>query len=346
MVSFKRALKSAGKKIKKFFTKPFCSKKKKITEGGNKETQIEQPVNDSSNFVQTNCSIEIAQEETQGSVVIETHSVCKKISEESLSEAPVAQATSTDAIKEEADSGNSVENSERITDDSPKNKEKTIDGSVDDTEQVAVGSSKTNDVPPLGVNATDVVGEEEVLLTCISNEKTEQLRNFISTQYSSEKILNGINEDLVLQIISTICCLSLNNKAKRATSTEEIIHFEVNLNKNTFCFYSSKPAEVATEIHQQNDTTEEDQNNTEETATSQNEVISNDNSISNEEQIISNNSVLNPLIHQLIPSPRKVKPIKDYTMVRMNRRNWRNNPRRKTLTNELNINLKAIKTKI
>ena len=50
MVSFKLVFKNAGKKIKKAFTAPFCSKKKKITEGGNKKN-FEQPASDSSNTV-------------------------------------------------------------------------------------------------------------------------------------------------------------------------------------------------------------------------------------------------------------------------------------------------------
>jgi len=315
MVSFKRALKNAGKKIKKVFTAPFCSKKKKITERENKENLIEQAPNDSSNVVQMNCSVVIAQDGTQSLVVIETHSACQEISEESLSEAPGAQTTSTEAMKEKG-VDYSVEDSELINDSVEDSKETIDDTLVNDIEHAADDDSTTNDVTPLGVIATDVVGEEGVVLTCISNEEIEQMNDDIAAKYSFNELLDAINEDLVLQLITTICYFSLNNKAKGIDSIEEIIHFEVNLTNNSFCVYSaldfSKQTENVIEVRQQNNTTE--QIKTEESITvEQNE----------KEQVTSNIPTENALIAE-------------QTSTIKNRR--RNNPRRMTLTAPIDFN--------
>ena len=318
MVSFKRALKNAGKKIKKVFTTPFCSKKKKITEGGNKENSG-QIMNDSSIVTQSNYSVEIAQEQTQSSVVIETRSACEEISDESLSETPVKQATSTDAIKKEGIDGSVDDSERRIVDSVEESKETIDDVSVKDIEQAAdVSSMESSQIPLLEVNATDVVGEEGVVLTCISNEEIEQLYNTVSAKYSTEKILDAINEDLVLQLITTLCYFSLNNKAKGINS-KEIIHFEINLTNNSFCAYSasesSKPAEDVTEVCQQSNTT--GQVEAEESITvEQNEEV----------EVTSDIPTENALIAE------QTNPIKNV------RRGRRNNPRRMTLTAPIDFN--------
>ena len=316
MVSFKRALKNAGKKIKKVFTTPFCSKKKKITEGGNKENSG-QIMNESGNVPQTNYSVEIAQEQTQSSVVIETRSACEEISDESLSETPVKQATSIEAINEERIDG-LVDDSEKRIDNSVDDSKETSDSSVEDTEITNECPTTNSQIPPLGVNATDVVGEEGVVLTCISNEEIEQMNNTVSAKYSTEKILDAINEDLVLQLITTLCYFSLNNKAKGINS-KEIIHFEINLTNNSFCAYSasesSKPAEDVTEVCQQSNTT--GQVEAEESITvEQNEEV----------EVTSDIPTENALIAE------QTNPIKN------NRRGRRNNPRRMTLTAPIDFN--------
>ena len=245
MVSFKRALKNAGKKIKRVFTAPFRSKKKKITEGGNKEN-FEQLVSDSSKVVLTNCSAVIPQEQTQSSVAIETHSACEEISEESLSEASVTQATSTDAIKMER-IVYSVEDNKTIIVGSVEDNEETIDDSMANNE-ITNECSTTNDVPPLGVCATDVVGEEGVVLTCISNEEIEQMNSTVAAKYSFNDMLDIIGENFAIELIYTLGSLAISSESK----TEKTFHFDVNLTKKTFSVFSASnfvsPIEITTNV--------------------------------------------------------------------------------------------------